>query len=52
MVDTDIISLEDRFDATKNVAAAYQIYLGAKERTGDGFTAWSAYNNGRYLNWM
>lgn len=45
-IHADIISLQDRYNPVKNVAAAYQIYLGS------GFKAWSTYNSGAYLRYM
>jgi soluble lytic murein transglycosylase-like protein len=45
-VDSGLISDEGRFDPHKNVASAYAIYKGS------GYTAWSAFNNGSYLNWL
>ena len=45
-IHTDLITLKDRFDPTKNVAAAYQIYKGST------WKAWSTYNNGKYLKFI
>jgi lysozyme-like protein len=42
----DLISLDDRFNPTLNVAAAYEIYKGS------GWRAWSVFNNGRYLKFL
>lgn len=42
-VKSGLISDQDRFDANKNMAAAYRIYKGS------GFKAWSSFNSGAYL---
>lgn len=47
-----LISDLDRFDPAKNVAAAYAIYQGAAKRTGNGWTAWSSYNSGKYAKFL
>jgi len=39
-------SVEDRLDVDKNIAMAKKVY----DR--QGLTAWSVYNNGKYLNFM
>jgi len=45
-IHTDLISLQDRFDPIKNMAAAYQIYQGS------GWRAWSAFLNGKYKEFI
>ena len=47
-----LISDSDRFDPEKNVAAAYAIYQGAAKRNGNGWTAWSSYNSGKYQRFL
>lgn len=47
-----LIGDEERLDPTKNVAAAYAIYQGAAKRTGNGWTAWSSYNSGKYAKFL
>lgn len=39
-------------DLEKNFAMARKIYDERKRLFGDGFTAWSDYNNGKYLNYI
>lgn len=39
-------------DLEKNFAMARKIYEERKRLFGDGFTAWSDYNNGKYLNYI
>ena len=45
-VKSGLISDQDRFDANKNLAAAYRIYKGS------GFKAWSSYNSGVYTKFL
>ena len=47
-----LISDLERFDPEKNVAAAYAIYQGAAKRSGNGWTAWSSYNSGKYQRFL
>lgn len=44
----DLISDTDRLDPTKNIATAYTIYQGAKDK----FTPWSSYNNQSYAQYL
>jgi lysozyme-like protein len=41
-----LIGDQDRFNPQENMRAAYAIYNGS------GFTAWSAYNSGKYLEYL
>ena len=43
---SDLIGDKNIFDPNVNMDIAYQIYKGS------GFTAWSAYNNGRYERFL
>lgn len=49
MVGGDVEQLRD---PQTNIRVAYAVYQGSLERTGDGWKAWSAYNNGKYLNFL
>jgi len=43
---------KEMHDLEKNFAMARKIYEERKKLFGDGFTAWSDYNNGKYLNYI
>lgn len=45
-IHADLIRDLDRFDPAKNIQAGYEIYRGS------GWTAWSAYNNKSYEEFM
>lgn len=45
-VRSGLISDSERLDPHKNIGAAYKIYLG------QGWRAWSAYNNGGYKKYL
>lgn len=45
-------NVSDLFDCHKNIDIAYKIYLQKQSWTGDGFQAWSVYNNKRYLKFL
>lgn len=44
-----LITDAQRIDPKENIRAAWAIYQGSIKRTGNGWNAWSAYNNGMYL---
>lgn len=46
-----LISSDARYDAAENIKAAYQVYTDASIH-GDGWSAWSAYNSGKYLKFL
>ena len=43
---------KEMHDLEKNFAMARKIYDERKKMFGDGFTAWSDYNNGKYLKYI
>ena len=45
-VQSGLISEQGRLDAAQNIKAAYAIYSGR------GWNAWSAFNNGRYAQFL
>ncbi|MGV9002382.1 MAG: transglycosylase SLT domain-containing protein [Candidatus Saccharimonadaceae bacterium] len=47
-----LIGDTERFDPAQNVKAAYAIYKGAEKRSGNGWTAWSSYNSGKYVKYL
>lgn len=51
-VDSGLISDAARLDPAQNLRAAYAIYQGAVDNSGDGWSAWSAYNNGSYMQYF
>lgn len=51
-VSSGLISSEARFNPAENMRAAYAIYQGAVDSSGDGWSAWAAYNNGSYALYL
>lgn len=49
MVGGDLESLRN---PEVNIRVAYGIYVGALKAQGDGWKAWSTYNNGDYLQFL
>jgi hypothetical protein len=49
MVDDNLNAL---YNPLTNVAVAYKVYTAKQQETGNGWTAWSAYDNGRYKKFM
>lgn len=45
-------SLDDLYDPATNISVAYKVYLGRKQKTGNGWLAWNAYKDGKHLRFL
>lgn len=51
-VDSGLISDKDRYNPIKSIEASYTLYKERLRWDGDGWKAWSTYNNGEYLRYL
>lgn len=42
----------DKYDLVVSIKCAHDIYISQRAITGNGYTAWTQYNNGEYLRYL